>query len=169
MAKMYDYRTIVVGTDGSPLAVPTVARAAWLAAHDDADLVIACAYSELSRRDEARNVATLGGDARIGQVISRADATTAIAAAVSVAKEQSATISAALLVDGEPASALLATAAERAADLIVVGALRDTSIAGRLLGTVATEVVRRAPCDVLIVRPRPDAAQQPAAEEPATG
>src|SRR5215217_2964845 len=58
MPKMYDYRTIVVGTDGSPLAVPTVARAAWLAAHDDADLVIVCAYSELSRRDEARNVAT---------------------------------------------------------------------------------------------------------------
>ena len=52
MTKMYDYRTIVVGTDGSPLAVPTVARAAWLAAHDDADLVIVCAYSELSRRDE---------------------------------------------------------------------------------------------------------------------
>ena len=60
-------------------------------------------------------------------------------------------------------------AAERAADLLVVGALRDTSIAGRLLGTVATEVVRRAPCDVLIVRPPPDAARQPAAEEPATG
>ena len=31
MAEMYDYRTIVVGTDGSPLAGPTVARAAWLA------------------------------------------------------------------------------------------------------------------------------------------
>jgi hypothetical protein len=29
-------RTIVVGIDGSPLAGPTVARAAWLATHDDA-------------------------------------------------------------------------------------------------------------------------------------
>ena len=164
MSKMYDYRTIVVGTDGSPLAVPTVARAAWLAAHDDADLVIVCAYSELSRRDEARNVATLGGDTRVGLVTGRADASTALAAAVGVAREQSATISAALLADGEPASALLATAADRAADLIVVGALRDPSIAGRLLGTVASEVVRRAPCDVLVVRPRPDAARQPAAD-----
>ena len=170
MPKIYDYRTIVVGTDGSPLAVPTVARAAWLAAHDDADLVIVCAYSELSRRDEARNVATLGGDTRIGLVTGRADASAAIAAAVGVAQEQLEMIPGGLWpVDGEPASALLATAAERAADLIVVGALRDTSIAGRLLGTVATEVVRRAPCDVLVVRPRPDAAQQPAAEEPATG
>lgn len=169
MTKMYDYRTIVVGTDGSPLSVPTVARAAWLAAQDDADLVIVCAYSELSRREEARNVATLGGDTRIGQVASRADASSAIAAAVGVAREQSATISAALLVDGEPANALLATAAERAADLIVVGAIRDTGIADRLLGSVATEVVRRAPCDVLVVRPRPDPDQQPAAGKPAAG
>jgi len=168
MAEMYDYRTIVVGTDGSPLAGPTVARAAWLAAHDDADLVIVCAYSGLSRRDEARNVATLGGDARVGLVTGRAEASAALAAAVGVARERSATISAALLVEGEPANALLATATGRAADLIVVGALRDTGIAGRLLGTVAEEVVRRAPCDVLVVRPRPDPAHQPAAEEPDT-
>jgi hypothetical protein len=69
------------------------------------------------------------------------------------------------------AGVLLAVAAvaERAADLIVVGALRDTSIADRLLGSVATEVVRRAGCDVLVVRPRPDPGRQPAAGEPAAG
>lgn len=156
MGTMYDYRTIVVGTDGSPLAAPTVARAAWLAAHDDADLVIVCAYSGLSQREEARNPATIGGDARIGQVPGRPAASAAIAEAVAVAQGQSATISAALLMDGEPASALLTAAKERDADLIVVGAVRDTSIADRLLGTVATEVVRRAPCEVLVVRPRPE-------------
>jgi nucleotide-binding universal stress UspA family protein len=160
MSSMFDYRTVVVGTDGSPLADPTVARAAWLAAHDDADLVIVCAYSELSRRDEARNVATIGGDARVGQVPGRAAASDAIAAAVSTAQKHSATISAALLVDGEPANALLTAATERSADVIVVGALRDASIADRLLGTVATEVVRRAPCEVLVVRPRADPAHQ---------
>ena len=164
MAKMYDYRTIVVGTDGSPLAVPTVARAAWLAAREDADLVIVCAHSELSRRDEARNVATLGGDTRIGQVLGRAAASSAIAAAVAAAQEQGATITAALLVDAEPANALLATAQERKADLIVVGALRDTSIADRLLGSVATDVVRHASCEVLVVRPHADAAHQAAPE-----
>jgi nucleotide-binding universal stress UspA family protein len=161
MGTMYDYRTIVVGTDGSPLATPTVSRAAWLAAHNDADLVIVCAFTDLSRRQEARSVATLGGDARVGQVPGRAAASEAIAAAVAVAREQHATISAALLVDGEPATALLGTARERAADLVVVGALRDTSIADRLLGTVATEVVRRAECEVLVVRPRPETAAPP--------
>jgi len=167
MGSLYDYRTIVVGTDGSPLAAPTVARAAWLAAHDDADLIIVCAYSALSRRQEARNPATLGGDARIGQVPGRTAASSAIAAAVAVAQEQSATIAAALLIDGEPATALLASAKERAADLIVVGALRDTGLADRLLGTVATEVVRRAPCEVLVVRPR--AAEQEGAQQEAAG
>ena len=50
---MKDYRTIVVGTDGSSLGGPTVGRAAWLAKHDDADLVIVCAYSPAGRDDTA--------------------------------------------------------------------------------------------------------------------
>jgi nucleotide-binding universal stress UspA family protein len=164
MSTMYDYRTIVVGTDGSSLAEPTVARAAWLAAHDDANLVIVCAYSDLSRRQEARNMATIGGDARIGQVLGRAAADQAMSAAVSVARDRGATVTAALLVDGEPAEALLAIRAERGADLIVIGATNDITLAERLLGTVATEVVRRAPCEVLIVRPRPDAGELPVPE-----
>ena len=156
---MYEYRTIVVGTDGSPLAAPTVARAAWLAAHDDADLVIVCGYSHLSPRQEARSLA--GDAALIGQVPGRTAASAAIAQAVAVAQEQRATISAALLIDGEPANALLTAAKERSADLIVVGALRDTSIAERLLGSVATEVVRRAECEVLVVRPRQEPKELP--------
>jgi nucleotide-binding universal stress UspA family protein len=157
MSTMYDYRTIVVGTDGSPLATPTVARAAWLAAHDDGDLVIVCAYSALSRREEARNVATIGGDTRVGQVLGRAAADQAMSAAVAIAHECGATVTAALLVDGEAAEALLDIAAERHADLVVIGARQDVTLAERLLGTVATEVVRRAPSEVLIVRPGPPA------------
>jgi nucleotide-binding universal stress UspA family protein len=167
MSTMFDYRTIVVGTDGSELSGPTVARAAWLASHDDADLVIVCAYSALTPRQEARNAASLGGDVLSGQVPGRLAASSAIADAVAVAREQSATISAALLMDAEPATALLAAAAERKADLIVVGALRDTSVADRLLGTVATEVVRRAPCEVLVVRPRTEPTRIPAIEDEA--
>ncbi|WP_206185019.1 universal stress protein [Thermoactinospora rubra] len=152
MGTMGDYRTIVVGTDGSPLADPTVSRAARLAAHNDADLVIVCAYSELSPRQEARARATVA-EPPPGRVPGRSTASAALAEAVAIAREQGATISAALLVDGEPATALLATADERASDLIVVGALRDTGIADRLLGDVATEVVRHAECEVLVVRP----------------
>lgn len=158
---MTDYRTIVVGTDGSPLAEPTVARAAWVAQHDDADLVIVCAYAAQSRRQEAKNVATLGGETRVGQVFGREAASQALQAAMTAAGQQGATVTAALLVDGDAAAALLDAADEHGAELIVIGAIRDMSVADRLLGTVATEVVRKAGCDVLIVRPTaaPDAEQ----------
>lgn len=148
-----DYRTIVVGTDGSALAGPTVRRAAWLAGHEDADLVVVCAFSELSRRVEAGNVVTLGGDLRIGQVLGRAAADEAVRAAVAVAAEEGARVAATVLVDDEPSRALLATVDERSAQLLVVGARRDLSIAGRLLGTVATAVTKHAECDVLVIRP----------------
>ena len=150
---MKDYRTIVVGTDGSSLGAPTVGRAAWLAKHDDADLVIVCAYSQLSRRDEAKNVATLGGDTRVGQVLGREAASLALDTAMDVARTERATVTAALLVDGEPSKALVTTAEERGADLIVLGALHDRTLADRLLGSTAEEVTKRARCDVLIVRP----------------
>jgi nucleotide-binding universal stress UspA family protein len=153
---MKDYRTIVVGTDGSELAAQVVARAAWLAVRDDADLVVVCAFSELPRRAEAKNVASLGGDSRIGQVLGREAARQALDAAMATAKSEDATVSAALLVDGEPSKALVSTAQERSADLIVLGAIHDRSLADRLLGTVATEVTKRATCDVLIVRPADD-------------
>lgn len=153
---MKDYRTIVVGTDGSELAEPVVARAAWLALRDDADLVIVCAFAELSRRTEAMNVATLGGDTRTGQVLGREAAAVALDKAMATARAEGATVSAALLVDGEPSKVLIATAEERAADLVVLGAVHDRSLADRLLGTVATEVTKRATCDVLVVRPTDD-------------
>ncbi len=139
-------------------------RAAWLARHDDADLVIVCAYSALSRRQEARNVATLGGDTRISQVLGRVAADQAMSTAVAIARDYGATVTAALLVDGEAAEALLDTAAERLADLIVIGARQDVSLAERILGTVATEVVRRASSEVLIVRPRTPSADPPMSE-----
>ena len=153
MAAMFDYHTIVVGTDGSPLAAPTVSRAAWLAAHSGADLVIVCAFSELTPRQEARTATSLGSDAAVGQLPGRAAASSAIVAAVALAEQQGATISAALIVEAEPAAAVLRMATDRSADLVVVGALRDVGLAERLLGSVATEVVRRADCEVLVVRP----------------
>ncbi len=76
-----------------------------------------------------------------------------MAAAVAVARQQGATITAALLVDGEPARALVSVAEERNGNLLVIGARQQRSFTERVLGTVAEEVTKRATCDVLIVRP----------------
>lgn len=163
-----DYRTIVVGTDGSSLGGPTVGRAARLATHDDADLVIVCAYSQLSRRDEAKNVATLGGDSRIGQVLGRDAASLALSEAMTLARSAGATVTAALLIDGEPAKALVTTATAQNADLIVLGSLHDRTLADRLLGSTSGEVIKRAECDVLIVRPEINAGELAVPEDAAS-
>ena len=53
--------------------------------------------------------------------------------------------------DAKPAQALLDTAREVGADLIVVGNVRMQGI-GRVLGSVGNDVLRQAPCNVLIVK-----------------
>ncbi len=148
-----DYTTVVVGTDGSELAGPTVTRAAWLAVKEEAELVIVCAYGAGSRRADAKVSLTETAPTRIGQVPGKEAAAEAIAHAKDIAIAAGATVKAALLVEAEPAEALLSTSKDYLGDLIVIGAIRDRSISGRLLGDVASAVVRRAHCDVLVIRP----------------
>ncbi len=52
---------------------------------------------------------------------------------------------------GAPINALVQLAEEVLADLLVVGNVGLSSVAGRLLGSVPSEVSRRAKMDVLIV------------------
>ena len=156
-----DYATVVVGTDGSDLAGPTVTRAAWIAVKEDADLVIVCAYGGGSRRADAKVSLTETAPTRIGQVPGREAAALAVSHAKDIAIAAGARVKAALLVEAEPAEALLSSSKQHLGDLIVIGAIRDRSIAGRLLGDVASVVVRRAHCDVLVIRPvNPDEGEQ---------
>jgi nucleotide-binding universal stress UspA family protein len=55
------------------------------------------------------------------------------------------------LVEGDAVEALLSVAQERSGDLIVIGNRGVNTLSGRLLGSVPSDVVQRAPCDVLIV------------------
>ena len=53
---------------------------------------------------------------------------------------------------GQPAAAILQAAADRAVDLIVLGTHGRRGVAHLMLGSVAEQVVRSAPCPVLTVR-----------------
>jgi len=58
---------------------------------------------------------------------------------------------------GDPAEGILMEVREGRYDLVVVGAGREGGLAQRLLGSVALQVVRRAPASVLVARaPGPD-------------
>jgi nucleotide-binding universal stress UspA family protein len=54
--------------------------------------------------------------------------------------------------EGKPAAEIIRFAAEKKADLIVIGSRGKGGLERLLLGSVADEVVRTAPCSVLVVK-----------------
>jgi universal stress protein A len=74
------------------------------------------------------------------------------------------------LVEGDPATEILRVARELPCDLIVMGTHGRTGLGRLLMGSVAEQIVRKAPCPVLTVKAplAPEVAETPvASEEPA--
>ena len=65
---------------------------------------------------------------------------------------EGATVTAALLIDGEPAEALVDTATDQQADLIVLGRKHKSAWTAALAGSVSDMVSHASPIDVLIAR-----------------
>ena len=55
------------------------------------------------------------------------------------------------VMDGDPADSLVAEAERLDADIIVIGSVGTQGI-GRILGSVANEVIRKAPCAVYVAK-----------------
>jgi nucleotide-binding universal stress UspA family protein len=140
------YQIVVVGTDGSDSSMRAVDRAAQLVGAD-AKLIIASAY--LPQQEDARAADALGsesykvsGTAPIYSILRDATERAHAAGAENVEERP---------VVGAPVDALVSLAEEENADLLVVGNVGLSTIAGRLLGSVPANVSRRAKVDVLIV------------------
>lgn len=143
---MSAYQTVVVGTDGSDSSLRAVERAARIAG-EDAKLIIASAY--LPQNDDARAVDALKGEsykvtgtAPIYEILHTAKERAHIAGAKNVDERA---------IEGAPVDALVQLAESEKADLLVVGNVGLSTIAGRLLGSVPANVSRKAKVDVLIV------------------
>lgn len=148
---MSSYRTIVVGTDGSSPSLRAVDRAAEVARDCAADLVIVCAYYPIGDREADHAQDELGDEAF--QVMGSAPAEDTLREAADRARAAGAahgidTVSAV----GAPIAVLLDVADRRSADLLVVGSRGLNTLKGRILGSVPSEVSRRADSDVLVVR-----------------
>jgi nucleotide-binding universal stress UspA family protein len=143
---MSAYRTVVVGTDGSDSSLRAVEKAGSIAGAD-ATLIVATAYLPQNEdpraadalKDESYKVA---GSAPIYAILREAKDRAAAAGAEKI-EERS--------IVGAPVDALVGLAEEVGADLLVVGNVGLSTIAGRLLGSVPANVSRRAKVDVLIV------------------
>ena len=145
---MSDYKTVVVGTDGSESSLHAVARAGGISG-DKSNLVIACAYFPNDGKLASAATDTLGADAY--QVMGSSPTEEILRKAKERAKAAGAAVVDTRAVKGAPVDALLQLVTDVQADLLVVGNKGLNSIAGRLLGSVPADVARKAACDVLIV------------------
>lgn len=158
---MGSYQTVLVGTDGSDSSMKAVKQAAAFAAQHGAKLVIATAhFHEVEKGGWARPAApekasdrraedALGregyrvhGDAHVYEILHEAGQLARGAGAIDI-EERS--------VIGAPVEALVRLSTEVEAELIVVGDVGLDSTAGRLLGSVPSDVARKAKIDILIV------------------
>lgn len=142
---MSDYKTIVVGTDGSKSSMLAVERAASIAAAFDAKLIIGCAYYETpedaSKTLRQDSVQVLGNDPAMENLAAAKEAAEGVGAS-NVETE---------VRPGSPVEALMALVNDHRADLLVVGNRGINSLTGRLLGSVPADVARQSDCDVMIV------------------
>lgn len=141
------YQTVLVGTDGSDSSLRAVDRAAQIAAGTNAKLVVATAYFPQAEDARAADVLKdegykMSGNAPIYAILREARERAHAAGATEV--EEKAIV-------GAPVDALVDYADEINADLLVVGNVGLSTIAGRLLGSVPANVARRSKSDVLIV------------------
>lgn len=146
---MVAYQTVLVGTDGSKSSYAAVDRAAAVAAAAGAKLVIACAFYPTNKDDVDKAQDVLGDEAY--QVVGSAPADETLHTARERAQAQGARNVEPVPVQGEPVTSLLKVLKEQSADLLVVGNRGLNTLAGRILGSVPSEVARKSPVDVLIV------------------
>jgi nucleotide-binding universal stress UspA family protein len=143
---MSAYRTVVVGTDGSDSSMRAVDKAAQIAG-PDAKLIVASAYLPQHENGRAADILKeesykVSGTAPIYAILQDAKERAHKAGATNVDERP---------IVGAPVDALVKLAEDEKADLLVVGNVGLSTIAGRLLGSVPANVSRRAKVDVLIV------------------
>jgi nucleotide-binding universal stress UspA family protein len=145
------YRNVVVAYDGTDGARAALARAAAVADTEGASLTLVHATMG---RAEALMPEPVPRPSRHPDPESTAEARHLLEQAIDGLDP---VLSASPWIVGGPAAkGVLAVAEEIHADLIVTGSRAHGRVARALVGSVSTELVQNAPCDVLVVHPPPE-------------
>ncbi len=146
--------TIIAGVDLSVPSEQALDRAAALAQHNGALLVMVNAQADDAPIENVDNEVLK----QLGEVSEAVRAEEAKRLAVREQQLAARGIRVELVYRGGPPGEVVSEiAAERGAELIVIGTHGHTGLQRFLLGSVATAVLRHAPCDVLVCRSGLDA------------
>ena len=144
--------TVIAGCDLSQPSDNALERAIGIAQLHRAKVVLVHAQASDAPIAEVDNALL----AQLGEVSAAVRAEEAVRLADKLAEIQSLGLTAAVVSRIGPPDEVLASAAhDEHADLIVIGTHGHSGVARFLLGGVANAIMRRAPCDVLVVRGEP--------------
>jgi nucleotide-binding universal stress UspA family protein len=138
------YRIIVTAYDASEGAKAALGRAAELASRDGASLTIVEAVS-------GRVPSPAPGGPPLPKPEKRAMARADLDTALEHVDPD--LLAGGWVIGGPPAKGILTVAEDIGADLIVTGSRSRGTIARTVLGSVSTEILHGAACDVLVVHP----------------
>lgn len=138
---------LVVPLDGSPCAQHALSYALRVAKAEGAELAICSAVDAFAIL--GRNVERPLDEPPVAAAAARAQRLVDDAAAQAAAAGVRASVHVAV---GEPAASLVAYASQHGADTIVMGTHGQSGFRRLAMGSVAAEVLRSAPCPVVVVR-----------------
>lgn len=148
-AAIVEFKSIVVATDGSPYSTAAASEAIGIAKKNNSKLtVIAVVPAELATPTDVDFAATqreLLAEKEMQVAEKNAKAVKEAAVKEGVAVQ-------AFVMTGKPADAIIETAKEKGADLIIVGSHGRTGIERLLMGSVAERVIVMSSCAVLVAK-----------------
>jgi nucleotide-binding universal stress UspA family protein len=145
---MAEYRTIIVGTDGSESSLRAVRKAAEIAAESNAKLIVASAFlpEERNAGPDPDQLSGEGfktqGDAAVYDMLREA---------ASLARSLGAGDVEERAIPGAAVEALVSLVDDVQADLLVVGNVGVNTVTGKLFGSVPGTVSKRAGTEVMVV------------------
>jgi nucleotide-binding universal stress UspA family protein len=151
-AAQVDFKSIVVATDGSMASLAASSEAIGIAKRNGSKLtVLAVVPADIAMPTDV-DFSAIERDRLSDQEMQMAEKH---AKAVKESAQKEGVDVHAFVMTGRPADAIIETAKEQNADLIVVGSHGRTGLTKLLMGSVAERVIVLASCAVLVVKGRP--------------
>ncbi|MDH4163405.1 MAG: universal stress protein [Nitrospirota bacterium] len=148
-AAQVDFKSVVVATDGSPFSVAAASEALGIAKRNKCRLtVVSVVPAELAAPTDI-DFASVSREKLADAEMQAAEKN---AKAVKDAAQKEGIDVKAFVMTGKPADAIIETAKDAKADLIVVGSHGRTGLDRLLMGSVAERVIVLANCAVLVVK-----------------
>ena len=148
MGELFMYKKILLATDGSEYANKAAEHAIWIANNSNAELTVLHVL-ETSKLPKIENIRT---ENTIRDLLTQ-EAKTVFSKVSNILKSCNCNVNVVYIREsGNPADEIIKTVEKKVIDMVIMGTAGKHGLSRLWLGSVAENVVRYAPCPVLVVK-----------------